>query len=262
MNGFNQRYSLRDLEMEDKSFYEAFYEKRIKNSVFSDLAKVTERLILYNIIMIIKRHVGSSDKVIIDVGCGRGKLASRLTKYGRVVGIDFCETAIDFCKKRYLNAEFKVSNIFDMEFIEYNKGKFDIVISSEVIEHVPDELQKPFIQNLKLLAKKGGHIILTTPNRDTIDLLKNDNTLTSKEFYKKFEGQPLANLLSMDELKDLSNGIGEIITHESISPFIPIRVLDLILKTLSLPTNYVLLQIIQKCFKFKGKNQVICAKVY
>ncbi|MBT8228697.1 MAG: methyltransferase domain-containing protein, partial [Bacteroidia bacterium] len=50
--------------------------------------------------------------------------------------------------------------ILDLPFEE---GTFDIVVSSEVIEHVPDPLKA--ITEMHRVLKPGGILVLTTPNR-------------------------------------------------------------------------------------------------
>jgi SAM-dependent methyltransferase len=43
---------------------------------------------------------------------------------------------------------------------------FDIIVCSEVIEHIQDEQKLSFLNNLKALLKPNGFLILTTPRKD------------------------------------------------------------------------------------------------
>ena len=102
---------------------------------------------------------------IIDVGCGGGILSEPLKRLGAsVTGIDASETAIQSArlhsKKSNLEINYLVGTIDSL--IEQKK-LYDLVIASEVIEHVQDP--NDFIKGLKKLVLPKGKIILTTLNR-------------------------------------------------------------------------------------------------
>jgi ubiquinone/menaquinone biosynthesis C-methylase UbiE len=56
-----------------------------------------------------------------------------------------------------------VADVFNMPF---KKNSFDIIIASEVIEHVFDP--KLFIEKISAVLKPGGKLILLTPYNETI----------------------------------------------------------------------------------------------
>ena len=102
---------------------------------------------------------------IIDVGCGGGILSEPLKRLGAsVTGIDASETAIQSArlhsKKSNLEINYLVGTIDSL--IEQKK-LYDLVIASEVIEHVQDP--NDFIKGLKKLVLPQGKIILTTLSR-------------------------------------------------------------------------------------------------
>lgn len=99
---------------------------------------------------------------ILDVGCGAGTyltypIAKRFPTV-HVVGVDSDELSIGFAQKSYplSNLDFQ---IFDML---REDAKFDLIIASEVIEHVEDPQE--FLANLKFRLNPGGILILTLPN--------------------------------------------------------------------------------------------------
>lgn len=97
---------------------------------------------------------------IIDIGCGTGYGNSILAKKGDVTGIDNSREAILFAKKHYKNVKFLVANATKLPF---ENGGFDIICSFEVIEHL--RRPKKFLSEAKRILKKGGVMILSTPNK-------------------------------------------------------------------------------------------------
>ena len=102
-------------------------------------------------------------KNILDIGSGRGHLSFYLAKEGaNVIGIDLSKSFIDHCnqeaEKLKLNLEFKVMNALIPEFED---GKFDIIVGSRAIHHLPD--LDIFFRECKRLLKKKGYIVFIEP---------------------------------------------------------------------------------------------------
>lgn len=114
--------------------------------------------ILQGIVCVMKETTGKNQLKICDLGCGRGWLSNELSKFGSVVGVDLSETGIASAKKRWPSIDFRVADITQWRPDE----NFDIVVSSEVIEHIPD--QPGFANTIRYLIREGGYLILTTPN--------------------------------------------------------------------------------------------------
>jgi SAM-dependent methyltransferase len=98
---------------------------------------------------------------LLDVGCGVGFFMDKLEKSGSKLemhGVDYSPYNLKRAKK--LGFTFKRCNI--EEGIPYNDGFFDIVYAAELIEHLvnPDY----FLGECNRLLKKGGSVIVTTPN--------------------------------------------------------------------------------------------------
>lgn len=106
--------------------------------------------------------VPEGTETVLDIGCGNGELAEALRAKGcKVTGVDISEKAIEEAKK-FLDEGF----CFDIEKENWPDKlltkKFDLIIVSEVIEHLFDPIV--FMKKIKPLVKTGGRIIITTPN--------------------------------------------------------------------------------------------------
>ena len=105
----------------------------------------------------------------LDVGCGGGILSERLARLGaQVTGIDASENAIkianEHATKSRLEINYKCMSTGDL--LKSNKKNFnnyDIVIASEVIEHVNN--RNLFLSDISNLCRSGGIIIFTTINK-------------------------------------------------------------------------------------------------
>jgi SAM-dependent methyltransferase len=99
---------------------------------------------------------------VLDAGVGMGRLLSMLpeniNKYGMDISIDYLKAArekgIDVC----------MAMIEDMP---YEAGSFDMVICTDVLEHVLD-LNKVCVAILNVL-KVGGMLIVRVPYREELD---------------------------------------------------------------------------------------------
>ncbi len=95
---------------------------------------------------------------ICDLGCGRGWLSSQMTVLGDVVGVDLSQKGIEHAQSTWPNVQFRQANI-----LEYSSSEpFDIVVSSEVIEHISDK--EAYFATIRRILKPGGYVIITTPN--------------------------------------------------------------------------------------------------
>ena len=101
--------------------------------------------------------VNCRDLKILEVGSGLGYFTYALSQDGfKILGIDLSEDAV--AKSTY--AFGKLYKAVDFNDID---ERFDIIILTEVIEHVSNPVQ--FLKDLKRVLVKGGEILLTTPRK-------------------------------------------------------------------------------------------------
>jgi 2-polyprenyl-3-methyl-5-hydroxy-6-metoxy-1,4-benzoquinol methylase len=101
------------------------------------------------------------NKKVLELGCGSGQLASVLCKQGAsMIASDIAQTAIDHARKLHPEVDFRTHSA---EALPYEDGSFDIVMSFDVLEHLPNVDQH--LREVRRVLKPGGHYLLQTPNK-------------------------------------------------------------------------------------------------
>jgi SAM-dependent methyltransferase len=139
--------------MEEKKdnalFYEAFdWEDFKEDSIKEKILKILE---------IIPEDVHS----IIDIGCGNGLITNTLGNKYEVTAVDRSEKALSFVKTKKILAS--------SDNIPLSDASFDMVFSSELLEHLDNKTFEETIKEFKRLAKK--YIFITVPNDENPDKL-------------------------------------------------------------------------------------------
>ena len=131
---------------------------------------------------------------ILDLGCGYGWMSNFLKKFGNYTGVDFSNSSIEFANKNFKeNGNFILADEMSLTLGLPIEKKFDIIVCSEVIEHVVDQIS--FVQQIQMFLKPNGHLFLTTPNQ----LCWNNFT----KIHDRTNMQPVENWLSFDDIKKL-----------------------------------------------------------
>ncbi|HEY6375307.1 MAG TPA: class I SAM-dependent methyltransferase [Edaphobacter sp.] len=104
-----------------------------------------------------------SRSIVLDAGCGNGSFISLFqNRNWQLHGSDLSPTGIEIASRTYPGINFFLADgqsIYE-DFLE-TVGPVDVVISTEVIEHIYDP--RGFLRNCFGLLKPGGTIVLTTP---------------------------------------------------------------------------------------------------
>ncbi|MBS1727234.1 MAG: class I SAM-dependent methyltransferase [Armatimonadetes bacterium] len=102
-------------------------------------------------------QVAPANATILDVGCGTGKGQDAFGSLGTVYGVDFSQDALEFCHQRGLSRIARA----DAQALPLQSNSFDVVVTLDTIEHVPDD-QKAIAEIARVL-KPGGHILINVP---------------------------------------------------------------------------------------------------
>ena len=106
------------------------------------------------------RHLVFSSKNILDLGCGDGGTVSGIIrKYPskKVTGVDISPRRIDSLKERFPKKRFICGDVCSTKLKD---NSFDLIISTQVIEHVEDD--KKMVREMHRLLKKGGFLYISS----------------------------------------------------------------------------------------------------
>jgi demethylmenaquinone methyltransferase/2-methoxy-6-polyprenyl-1,4-benzoquinol methylase/phosphoethanolamine N-methyltransferase len=101
---------------------------------------------------------------VLDVGCGTGTLAlgawRKVRPDGMVTGIDASPEMVEVARRKARSkrsgAIFQVAPI---EALPFNDGIFDVVLSSLMLHHLPDDLKQQGFSEIRRVLKPGGRFI-------------------------------------------------------------------------------------------------------
>src|SRR5262249_51336207 len=103
---------------------------------------------------------------ILDLGCGPGFYTEKLAELGTATGVDLSEGAIAMARARAPHGTFLAADTYEMPRAG---GRFDVVVSQEVLSHVQD--QAGYLRRAAYALKPGGYLIISTDNKFVMDRL-------------------------------------------------------------------------------------------
>lgn len=99
---------------------------------------------------------------ILDVGCGNGHTCGVFLHRGcTVVGIDLSEQGITQARAAHPDARFELLAADDAILANLGEAPFDLVVSTEVVEHLYDP--RSYARGCFGALRPGGRFICTTP---------------------------------------------------------------------------------------------------
>jgi hypothetical protein len=115
----------------------------------------------------IRTHIPSDVHSICEVGCGSGVVTTQLKDKYQVTGLEL--SAAGAAKVRQMGVSCVQGSI---EALPFKDREFDLVLASEVIEHLDQRILPKGLSELARVASK--YILLTVPNRDHFRFLRRE----------------------------------------------------------------------------------------
>ena len=124
----------------------------------------------------------NEDWSLLDIGCGSGAFTLKASSLGyNSTGLTWDKECARKCSQRAKRFDLKNCKfeIFDVRRLnEFSHSGFDVILNTENIEHIIDDLSLFNAMFSKL--KKGGFLLLTTPNFYYKSITDGDNGPFSK----------------------------------------------------------------------------------
>jgi len=111
------------------------------------------------ILCLLRRLKVPASAAILDVGCSAGLLMRRLHRdgYTNVTGLDLSEEAVRRCHAVGLSN----TAVMDATRPQYADQSFDLLIASDVLEHIADETTA--LANWLRILRPGGRLLVCVP---------------------------------------------------------------------------------------------------
>lgn len=212
------------------------------------------------IIRFIRRHTDDlnhrkASLRLLDLGCGAGCLIRHLATFGTVTGVDVASETMARNQRQFPGAKFYAADATD-SLLPQRIGKFDVVVCSEVIEHVQLHSRNQLLRNIVALLEPGGLAVLSTPDRSVVYNRRFPNE-DEDEFLLRIDPQPLNNMITEEELFVAIKPFFSIIEFTTVQPYVKNRVLDLIWKGLFWPIDYRFVNTISQGRGLRGEYMVV-----
>lgn len=119
--------------------------------------------------VVLERLDPSRKSVIVDVGCGTGRLLLRLQRSGanaEFIGIDISPEMIDMAKAKVDSQQSESIRFLSGEMTDLLNKKADVLLSLGVIGYQQD--QAAFLKDLSAAVSDTGYLIFSTANGDSL----------------------------------------------------------------------------------------------
>lgn len=160
----------------------------------------------------IAKYVDFNGKSILELGCGTGSLSYLAANYGarEITLVDLSNDALEIAKRLFRNfdgyVKFVAQNLFDLNLVE----KYDVVLSSGLLEHFRGENRQRCLEIHGNFSK--DLVVIVVPASPHY----NDIRCRKKEFLERYGWQKP---ISKEEMQDLFVGSNiDLLVNERFHP--------------------------------------------
>ncbi|MGE0267283.1 MAG: methyltransferase domain-containing protein [Candidatus Omnitrophota bacterium] len=128
-------------------------------SSYAGMDEETRRKKAAKILSILKTHVALDQCDLLDIGTGSGHIIQIIARECKSA------TSINLNDERVVTEGYKFYKVADVR-LPFASESFDVVISNQVIEHIPP--QDVHLKEIHRVLKKGGIAYVATPSKFTL----------------------------------------------------------------------------------------------
>ncbi len=115
-----------------------------------------------------QQKLPASGPRILDLGSGRGWLTQILSIYGQVEGCEPTPEAVALARVLFPHLAFHACTLWE-RLQSSDFAPYDLVVSSEVLEHIPRAEKPRFADEIRESLVNGGFCVLTTPRGELFE---------------------------------------------------------------------------------------------
>lgn len=111
-------------------------------------------------------------EAVLDVGCGTGDLTRRAARAagasGKVIGIDPSAEMIEVARRKAAEAALELDyRLGAVEALALPDGTLDVVLSTLMMHHLPEELKRAGLAEIRRVLRPGGRLVIVDILRPT-----------------------------------------------------------------------------------------------
>lgn len=133
--------------MDNPLYYENFDWENVP------VGKILEKANLF--LSLIPKDVNS----VLDLGCGNGIITNHLASHFDVTGADRSAAALEMVQTKKV--------LCNCNELPFENGSFDMVLSSEMLEHLEDQVFLETVAEMKRVARR--YVLISVPNNEHLE---------------------------------------------------------------------------------------------